>query len=122
MSTADAYRGALEAVERILNRGGEADDVLRDVASAIHARFPHYSSVGIYPMKGSDLVLRPCDRPQATERVQIPIAYHGRAVGEIHVDSDERAAFGPDDRAFLERVATLVSPYCVAGRAATKTA
>ena len=32
------YRGALEAVERILNRGGDADDVLRAVLEALQAR------------------------------------------------------------------------------------
>jgi hypothetical protein len=32
------YRGALEAVERILNRGGDAEDVLRGVLEALGAR------------------------------------------------------------------------------------
>jgi putative methionine-R-sulfoxide reductase with GAF domain len=36
-------------------------------------------------------------------------------VGEIDIDSDEPAAFGPDDRAFLERVAQLISPHCLVG-------
>jgi putative methionine-R-sulfoxide reductase with GAF domain len=34
-------------------------------------------------------------------------------VGEIDIDSDVPAAFGEPDRAFLERVALLVSPHCV---------
>ena len=148
----DAHRGALEAIERILNRGGEADDVLRDVVSTLRARLPHYSWVGVYLVEGGDLVLGPWDGPQATEHVRIPIgrgicgaaaasgkteivddvatddrylacfastrseivvpiSYDGRVVGEIDVDSDEPAAFGDDDRTFLERVATLISPY-----------
>ena len=45
--------------------------------------------------------------------IVVPIAFEGRVVGEIDIDSDVPAAFGPDDRAFLERVALLVSPHCL---------
>jgi GAF domain-containing protein len=45
----------------------------------------------------------------------VPISYQGRVVGEIDVDSDERGAFDEEDRAFLERVALLVSPHCLVG-------
>ena len=34
--------GALEAVERVLNRGGEADDVLRQVVAILHERLGRY--------------------------------------------------------------------------------
>lgn len=154
--TADTYRGALEAVDRILNRGGDADDVLRGVVELLSDRFPPYSWVGIYFVEGDDLVLGPWKGPQATEHVRIPvgqgvcgaaaasgrteivddvnadprylscfpstrseivvpIAFEGQVVGEIDIDSDEPAAFGEDDRAFLERVALLVSPHCLVG-------
>ena len=33
--------GALEAVERILNRGGERDEVLRAVVEALHGVYPY---------------------------------------------------------------------------------
>jgi putative methionine-R-sulfoxide reductase with GAF domain len=36
-------------------------------------------------------------------------------VAEIDIDSDRQAAFGDDDRKFLERVAELLSPYCLVG-------
>jgi putative methionine-R-sulfoxide reductase with GAF domain len=36
-------------------------------------------------------------------------------VAEIDIDSDTPAAFGEDDRRFLERVALLISPYCLVG-------
>ena len=155
-ATADTYRGALEAVERILNRGGDADDVLRRVVEALHDRCRHYSWVGIYLVEGNELVLGPWKGPQATEHVRIPVgqgicgaaaasgeteivddvnadprylacfpstrseivvpvAYEGRVVGEIDIDSDEPAAFTQDDRVFLERVATLISAHCVVG-------
>jgi len=150
------YSGALEAIDRILNRGGDADDVLRQVVSVLHDRFDHYSWVGIYLVEGGELVLGPWQGPEATEHVRIPIgqgicgaaaasgetevvddvnadprylacfpstrseivvpiAYEGKVVGEIDIDSDRPAAFGPDDRTFLERVALLISPYCLVG-------
>lgn len=150
------HSGALEAIDRILNRGGDADELLRQVVSVLHDRFDDYSWVGIYLVEGQDLVLGPWQGPEATEHVRIqvgqgicgaaaasgetevvddvnadprylacfpstrseivvPIAYEGKVVGEIDIDSDRPAAFGPDDRTFLERVALLISPYCLVG-------
>jgi len=152
--SADAYRSALEAVERVLNREGEADDVLRQTVELMHDRFDHYSWVGIYLVEGGDLVLGPWKGPQATDHIRIPIgqgicgaaaasgeteivddvnaderylacfvstrseivvpiAYEGRVVGEIDIDSDVPGAFGEADRVFLERVAQLVSQHCL---------
>jgi putative methionine-R-sulfoxide reductase with GAF domain len=151
-----AHGGALEAVERIINRGGDADDVLRQIVSVLYDRFDHYSWVGIYLVEDDELVLGPWQGPQATEHVRIPvgqgvcgaaaatgrtevvddvnadprylacfpstrseivvpISYEGRVVAEIDIDSDTPAAFGEDDRRFLERVALLISPYCLVG-------
>ena len=155
-ATADTYRGALEAADRIVNRESEADEVLRRVVEVLHDRFDHYSWVGIYLVEGDELVLGSWQGPEATEHVRIPvgqgicgaaaasgrtevvddvsadprylacfpstrseivvpIAYEGRVVGEIDVDSDQPAAFDEANRAFLERVALLVSPYCLVG-------
>ena len=47
--------------------------------------------------------------------IVVPIAYEGRVVGEIDIDSDVLAAFGPRTGAFLERVALLISPHCLVG-------
>jgi putative methionine-R-sulfoxide reductase with GAF domain len=150
------YTGALEAIDRILNRGGDADDVLRAVVSVLHDRVEHYSWIGVYLVEGDDLVLGPWQGPEATEHVRIPvgqgicgaaaasgqtevvddvnadprylacfpstrseivvpISYEGRVVGEIDIDSDQPAAFGTEDRTFLERVALLISPHCLVG-------
>ncbi len=155
-ATTDAYRGALEAVDRIVNREQEADEVLRKAVEVLHDRFEHYSWVGIYLVEGDDLVLGPWKGPQATEHVRIPVgegicgaaavsgvteivddvnaddrylacfvstrseivvpvSYEGKVVGEIDIDSDVPAAFGPEDRTFLERVALLISPHCLVG-------
>jgi L-methionine (R)-S-oxide reductase len=150
------FDGALDELEAILERGGDADDVLREVVSFLQDRFAHYSWVGIYLVEGDDLVLGPWRGPEATEHVRIPvgqgicgaaaasgrteivddvnadprylacfpstrseivvpISFEGRVVGEIDIDSDEPAAFGDDDREFLERVAALISPHCLVG-------
>jgi GAF domain-containing protein len=47
--------------------------------------------------------------------IVVPIAYEGQIVGEIDIDSDRPAAFDMDDRAFLERVALLISGHCLVG-------
>jgi GAF domain-containing protein len=150
------YSGALEAVDRVLNRESEADEVLRQTVDILHDRFAHYSWVGIYFVEGDDLVLGPWKGPQATEHVRIsvgqgvcgaaaasgvtevvddvnaddrylacfastrseivvPIAYESRVVGEIDIDSDQPAAFGAEDRAFLERLALLISAHTLVG-------
>jgi L-methionine (R)-S-oxide reductase len=155
-TAAGTHRDALAAVERILERGGDADDVLRQVVDVLHERVAHYSWVGIYLVEGDDLVLGPWKGPEATEHVRIPIgqgicgaaaasgqteivddvnadprylacfpstrseivvpiAYEGKVVGEIDIDSDEPAAFAAADRVFLERVAALIAPYCLVG-------
>ena len=48
--------------------------------------------------------------PSTRSEIVVPIAHQGRVVGEIDIDSDRPAAFGEDDRAFLERVAELIAP------------
>jgi L-methionine (R)-S-oxide reductase len=154
--SADAFRGALEAVDRVVNRESEADQVLRKTVEVLHDRFDHYTWVGIYLVEGGDLVLGPWKGPEATEHTRIPvgqgicgaaaasgrtevvddvtaderylacfpstrseivvpIAYEGKIVGEIDIDSDRPAAFGEPDRALLERVALLISPHALVG-------
>jgi len=47
--------------------------------------------------------------------IVVPIHYEGLVVAEIDIDSDQPAAFGPADRAFLEQVAGLLGPSCLVG-------
>ena len=47
--------------------------------------------------------------------IVVPIRYEGMVVAEIDIDSDAQGAFGEDDRHLLERVARLISPYCLVG-------
>ncbi|HSS79571.1 MAG TPA: GAF domain-containing protein [Gaiellaceae bacterium] len=50
--------------------------------------------------------------PSTRSEIVVPISHEGRVVGEIDIDSDRPAAFGEDDRALLERVASLIAPHC----------
>ena len=68
-----SHSGALEAIDRIVNRGGEADEVLRAVVDVLHDQFDDYSWLGIYLVEGDDLVLGPWKGPEATEHVRIPV-------------------------------------------------
>ena len=152
-----SHGDALAEIGRILDRGDDTDEVLREVVDVLHDRFEHYSWVGVYLVEGDDLVLGPWQGPEATEHVRIPvgqgvcgaaaasgrteivddvsadprylacfpstrseivvpIANEGQVVGEIDIDSDRPAAFGEDDRAFLDQVAALISAHCHVGR------
>jgi hypothetical protein len=104
-----ARDGALEAIEQILNRGADADEVLRAVVAVLHR---DYSWVGISFVEEGKLVLGPAQGERTAEPTAIPISYENHVVAELGVIADELDA---EDRAFLERVALLISPYCLVG-------
>ena len=97
-ATADAYRSAVEAVERVATREAEPDEVLRKAVAILAERFDHYSWIGIYLVEGNDLVLGPWQGPQATEHTRIPIgegicgaaAASGRTEIVDDVNADDR--------------------------------
>jgi putative methionine-R-sulfoxide reductase with GAF domain len=89
------YSGALEAVDRIVNRESDADEVLRQTVDVLHDRFEHYSWVGIYLVEADDLVLGPWKGPHATEHVRIPVGQGvcgaAAASGETEIVDDVNA-------------------------------
>ena len=103
--------GALEAIDQILNRGGDADEVLRQVVDVLY-RIDDYSWVGISFVEEGKLVLGPTLGEQNAKPTVTPISYENNVVAELGVIADEVDA---EDRAFLERVALLISPYCLVG-------
>jgi hypothetical protein len=109
--TAETYRGALDAVEQIVDRGGDADDVLRGVVAAVLERVPHVTWVGIAFMEEGRLELGPEAGGGDGEEQRALVTFEGAPVAELIVRRTETA----DDRPFLERVATLISPYCLVG-------
>jgi hypothetical protein len=104
-----ADNGALEAIDRILNRGGDADEVLRQIVSVLHDT---YSWAGISFVEAGELVLGPAQGEQTAEPTTFPISYENNVVAQLGVIADE---LGTEGRTFLERVAVLISPYCLVG-------
>jgi putative methionine-R-sulfoxide reductase with GAF domain len=102
--------GALEAIDRVLNVGGDADDVLRAVVNALHER-AGYPWAGIFFVEDGKLVLGPsAGEPQPDRRTQLPVQFNGEPVAELAADSAPE-----EDRSFLERVAVLISAHCLVG-------
>jgi hypothetical protein len=100
-------KAALTAVEQAL-AGEDPDDVLR---SAVAALVEHGACVwaGILFVEDGQLVLGPsAGEPRPADRVQLPVVFQDNRVAELVVD-------GCDDRAFVEQVATILTPYCLVG-------
>jgi hypothetical protein len=104
-----AHDGALDAIDQILTRGGDADEVLRAVVAVLHG---DYSWVGISFVEEGELVLGPAEGEETADPTSIPISYENNVVAELGVAAGE---LDPEDHAFLERVAVLISPYCLVG-------
>jgi L-methionine (R)-S-oxide reductase len=89
------HEGALEAIDRIVSRGGDADEVLRAVVETLHDSFESYSWVGIYLLEGDELVLGPWKGPEATAHVRIPVGQGicgaAAASGQTEVVDDANA-------------------------------
>jgi hypothetical protein len=101
---------ALEAVGGILDQGGDADDILRKVVAALH-RDAGYAWAGIFFLEDGELALGPeAGTQDAKRRTSLPVAWQGTPVAELAVDDAPE-----EDRMFLERVAVLVSGYCLVG-------
>jgi hypothetical protein len=106
--TAETRRGVVDAVDRILNRGGDADDVLRAVVRTLVER-GGYAWAGISFVEGDALVPGPsAGEPDEERRTTVPVDYRGARVGELAVD-------GAADAELLERVAILVSAHVLLG-------
>ena len=89
--TSPSSSGALEAVERVLNRGGEPEDVLRAVVETL--RQHTNAKVGV-------------TRGKPPEDAQVhAIVWQGVEVATLWADTKR-------DEALFARVAVIVSPYC----------
>jgi hypothetical protein len=99
---------ALEALDRILNRGGDADDVLRSAVGVLVDE-PGIAWAGIAFQEEATLTVGPqAGQPDETGRIRTPIMYRDSKVGELWVD-------GEADAAFLERYALLISQHVLIG-------
>jgi pyruvate-formate lyase-activating enzyme len=84
--------GALEAVERVLNRGGEPADVIAAVVDALDER----GFATAIRTRGGVIG----DAPAAS--AEVPVESGGAVVGAVRLAGDD---------ALAARVATLISPY-----------
>ena len=64
------YEKALNKIKIIVK---QSNDVLKKVVDYLYENFENYSWVGIYIVKGKELVLGPWKGPKATEHTKIPI-------------------------------------------------
>jgi hypothetical protein len=98
---------ALAAVEQALG-GDDPDDVLRAVVTTLVEK-GGCAWAGILFTEERELVLGPAaGTEQPDSRTQLPVVFQGDLVAELVVD-------GCDDDTFLQRVATLLGPYCLVG-------
>jgi hypothetical protein len=97
----------IEIVE-IVEHGGEADDVLRRVVSALAAR-PDVSWAGIAFVEEGALRLGPAaGREDEVDRVRAEVSFNDAKVGELWVD-------GTLPRDELEPIAALIAPLVLIG-------
>lgn len=99
---------ALAAIDRALDDGDEADDVLRSVVAALAAE-PAVTWAGILFLDDGTLTLGPeSGKAEATSRVTVPVTYRGTVVGELAVDGDVETTF-------LNRVAERIATHVLLG-------
>ena len=87
----------------------DADDVLREAVAELGET---YEWVGIAFVEQGQLVLGPTTGPPPAETFGMPILYDGTAVAELRVAPLDVT---PEQRASLERMAKVLSPYCLVG-------
>lgn len=105
------FSGALEAIDRILNRGGDPDDVLRAVIAVLRER-GGFAWAGIAFVESGELRLGPETGESTDEPASYAIAFRGDRVAELQVSP---APQEEESRRFIERVALLISPHCLVG-------
>ena len=103
-----AHPGALEAVEQVLDRGGDADDVLREVVAILHERLGRFVRISF--LENDRLSPGPAAGDES-ETTSVPIEFEGRRVAELEL----AGVVSDHDRTLLEGVAMLLSPYALVG-------
>jgi hypothetical protein len=94
-------------IDEIIARGGEPDEALRAVVSALVDE--GCSWAGILFAEGDELVLGPqAGEPDPGLRLQLPVEYGGARVAELVVD-------GCSDTSRLADVAAKIGELCLVG-------
>jgi putative methionine-R-sulfoxide reductase with GAF domain len=99
---------ALEAIDQVIARAGDADDVLRAVLDVL-VTDGGCDWAGILFVESGELVLGPeAGTPRPDARAQVAVEFQGDRIAELVVD-------GCDDRQLLEGDAARISEYCLVG-------
>ena len=97
----------LERVERIVESGDDADDILRGVVNELVHGGAAWA--GIFFVEDGELVLGPqAGTPAPDARTVVPVRYEGTHVADL-------AADGQRDSELLAKIADLVALYCLVG-------
>ena len=97
----------LEQVERIVESGEDADDILRGVVNELVHGGAAWA--GIFFVEDGELVLGPeAGTPDPGARTTVPVAYEGTHVADLAADRCT-------DQALLGGVAGLVGLQCLVG-------
>ena len=97
--------GVLEAVRQIIDRGGDSEDVLQAIVTTIFDRTDATWAAVLFNDEGELIVGPHAGVAEPSERRSAPIVFEGAHLGELSVD-------GLDDQPLIERLASLISPYC----------
>ncbi len=146
----------LENIRQAIAAAPDRQSAMTETVRRLKTGLPHYTWVGIYLLKGEELILGPyLGKPSphthiplgrgicgaaATEKativvddvhsdarylacsletrseIVVPILApddRDRVLGELDIDSDQPAIFGPDDRTLLEAVAEALAPRLI---------
>jgi len=103
--TSPSNSGALEAVERVLNRGGEPGVVLQQVVDALHARTSAWVGIAFVEDNGVELGPSAGAAAPPADAQRHPIERQGHKIAELWTSAEA-------DPTLFARVAVIVSPYC----------
>jgi hypothetical protein len=105
----EVARGAVAAVEAVVEREGEADAILRQAVAELAQRYGAFA--GIRFVEEDEMALGPAAGAPAPVATAVPVRFRDAPVAELVTS----AALDGDDLAAWQRIAELVAPYCLVG-------
>jgi acyl-CoA thioester hydrolase len=106
---ADAYAAATTDVARIVEQGGEADQILREVVVAVARRYGTFC--GIRFLEDGGIVEGPFAGERVDSSTAVPVEYDGAAVAELVLGGP----LEPTALAAARDIAEAISPFCLVG-------
>ncbi|HEY1479083.1 MAG TPA: hypothetical protein VGF46_03605 [Gaiellales bacterium] len=115
MIPAEGRADVLATLERAVEHEPEADEILRQGVVVLYEWITDVRSVAIAFVEDGTLATGPIagDPIEQAPSVAVPVLYEDRPVAELWIVAE--GAPDDDERAFLGRVANVLSPYCLVG-------